>query len=107
MLIARVLNTLILYSICKTFHTCRCHDTYDMYINNTNILTQELNKLRVNLEHKEEHLADTRKHLELANKERLSQAQQLGELQSVLTTCKRQIGLAHAAVTAESASTED
>ena len=63
---------------------------------------QELSELRSNLEHREEQLKDARKHLELSNKERLMQAQQLGELQSALSTCRQQISMAHAAVAAES-----
>ena len=63
---------------------------------------QELSELRVNLQHKEQQLQDVSKQLHQANKDRVQQAQQLGELQSCLTTCRRQISIAHAAVAAES-----
>jgi len=61
-----------------------------------------LAEIRVSLDHKETQLDSMRKALESANKERYAQAQQLGELQSALSTCRTQISMAHAAVAAES-----
>ena len=52
---------------------------------------QELHELRLGLKHKEHQLSAISKQLELMDREKVAQAQQLGELQTALTVCRKQM----------------
>lgn len=67
-----------------------------------NLILQEVNEFKLSLQHKEQQLRDMSKQLQQANNDRIQLTQQLGELHSSLTICRKQIGIAHATVSAES-----
>ena len=52
---------------------------------------QELHDLRLSLKHKEHQLSTISKQLELMDREKVVQAQQLGELQTALAVCRKQM----------------
>ena len=52
---------------------------------------QELHDLRLGLKHKEHQLSAISKQLDLMDREKVAQAQQLGELQSALAVCRKQM----------------
>ena len=54
-------------------------------------MMQELQELRLGLKHKEHQLSAISKQLELMDREKVAQAQQLGELQTALAVCRKQM----------------
>lgn len=55
------------------------------------MILQELHELHLGLKHKEHQLSAVSKQLELMDREKVAQAQQLGELQTALAVCRKQM----------------
>ena len=54
-------------------------------------LLQEVHELRLGLKHKDHQLSAVSKQLELMDREKIAQAHQLGELQTALAVCRKQM----------------
>jgi hypothetical protein len=60
-------------------------------IHTHNVTLQEVQELRLGLKHKEHQLSAVSKQLELMDREKVAQARQLGELQTALAVCRKQM----------------
>lgn len=55
------------------------------------MILQEVHELHLGLKHKEHQLSAVSKQLELMDREKVAQAHQLGELQTALAVCRKQM----------------